>query len=725
MVDDQSLTETVSYLGFRETISETTKTVLHMGTVPYPDFIWIRGPEGKTFRKDHSLYEWIGCSNKGCIVGRDHYEVRSNCPCLDNGPTDEVCFLSAVPGLFSDLKEGQAPLFKGEEIALCFDHKSIFDSEYSAGVRTLSGTTGWGHVENIDQVLALLGRTYWFNYRSNGKKLANFTRKHLMGKNIRELRAIVFNTLVQMRNLFIKRIMVFPDIPITYEEVYDLYQHQYKEFLPCYSENEDGDISNCKVYEELRNAFNFFKENFHSEDYELRTEVLDHEFQSEALFLTFTIPIRMYQAKIVERFYENGHDETLSPSWMERWGMMCQTRMLGKFPKPLAKLKVKEYLEKIQIRTEKPLAELKNAKVLIDQWLDDTPLRRNFLQPQEFETEEIQKLREECWSSLTLRVKFTASTDFTRKVGGKAEEARRIIGKARSNKWEVPVRDLDTGKITMYLKLPDDPEGPIHEYLFWLAFQLTINSLWVHRGIQAVESFYYPMVDKGIEFVPDAFRTRVEAINEPGKVRMLVKTTGVLYWFLTPMGEILNNALTFVKEHEQGLKGSSQGWRFQKEISGRGSQSSMIYDMDWNKRENLYFGFSDMTEATDFIPRNLGIVLIRSLMDYIGIGRFWAGLTCLVLNVDLPVEKVVLSHIPNKDDEDKPQEIVWKGNIMGGFMMGMPCTKTVLHLSHALAEAKTRFYMGKTHRVKKKEFGPMIKPISNIAKEMRPAITTL
>jgi hypothetical protein len=611
------------------------------------------------------------------------------------------------------MKPDRPVTMDASKVAICYDHESIFDASYGAGLRRYVGATGWGHIETYPQILQCLRRLYWFpKEKENQREVLRISGLYLKHLEPKLRRTVFFNTIIQMRNIFIKRTLAFPEMGVSYDEYYIMFEALYKDLLPCFAQDEEGDIEKCKIYLEMKDGFSFFKRYFHHEDYEERSQILDHEFKSEGLFNAFTVPIRQYSLDIANRYYYSGEDETKSVSWSVRWAMLCQTRMLGKFPKPLAKAKVQDYLEKIQETREASREKLIAAKDHLERWLREGPIRTNFLNEGKFDDEKVRELRDSCWNKLSLRLKFTASTDITRREGGKAEEARKLLNKARVNGWKVPRRDLMTGQIVDMIDISFCvDEGPLYEYLFWLSFQLVINELHDNYGGKSLLPYIYPFKNKdGSLYTFKVFRTRVEGINEPGKLRMLVKTTGVLYWFLTPMGEILNECLSFMKEHYSGLKGSSQGWRFQKELSGKGSSSSLIYDEDWKKRDGLFFGFLDLTEATDFIPRNIGLTMLTVLMEYIGIGKFWSAVTRMALKIDLPVDRVTISSQDGDTNEISEPKVIWKGFIRSGFMMGMPVTKTVLHLVHALADQKTLFLAEEFYGMRRVPYGPVIKP---------------
>jgi len=691
-----SLNATITELGIDPMFTSDVSIVMHSATIPFPDFIW-RRLENPSFR-DHGDYQIAGCDMERCICQRGMYQTKEKCPCVET-KSDEICFLTGLPKIMADNRAGKKPSLNGQYITVCHDHISIFAEKYPANIRNRNGYASWSNVTELTLIVDLLQSTYWFS-----KEEIGITKLCLEGKAPKEMRAILFNTIGQMRNLMIKRWLAFPEIEMSYKEVYEIYRLLYRELLPCFAEGEDGDPEKCNIYLDLKESFNYFKRRFHSEEYEIRAQVFDHEFKSEGAFLLFTVPLRELSQEVLTRFFERGIDETQTPSWMLRFAILCQTRMLGKYPKPLSKKVVEQYLSKITKAHPVDIKQLKNDRLIIRKWISESKLPFNFLKEEWYERPDVHQLRDKCWNSLSLRIKYTASTDQPRSEGGKAREAQILFSKVMNRRIKVPRRDLETGEIKEILSLRENPEeGFFSEYLFWLSMQLVINGLY-NGGATQLKPYYYDC-----QINDNPFRTRIEAINEPGKVRMLVKTTGILYWFLTPMGEIMNEALAFLQEHNAGLKGSAQGWKFQKQLSGRGDQSEMIYTPDWKAKPNLYFGFMDWTEATDFIPRDRGLILLDTLGSYIGVGTFWMRLTMLALRVDYPVDRVTVSKFEEDGSENHTQELVWKGNIMGGFMMGMPVTKTVLHLCHALADKKTDLF----YQVKgsyKEPYGSVIKP---------------
>jgi hypothetical protein len=314
------------------------------------------------------------------------------------------------------------------------------------------------------------------------------------------------------------------------------------------------------------------------------------------------------------------------------------------------------------------------------------------------QTEDEKYLAKEIFGNVNLDLKGTASLDHAVLEGGKLEDARVAIRLIVDNKWDVPVRNLHDNTIVDYMRgfEETDADSDWNTLLFWFSYQLTLN--WHAQRRLVKDDLYWGFVLKtGKHYSFDILESSIVHIMEPGKVRNLVKGTGIVAWFLTPAAKILQKTLAQFPEHRAGLELSAHDWIHTRRISAESDESGFIYDNTTGRRKSdIVQIFKDWTESTDFISKRVGIAHLGSMMGYIG---FPAAYGTLVLSTIREPQKVneVIFHRYETEGRDTgsfdTERVKWSGQIVEGFMMGMPVTKVILHLMHVSERMIAKFYL--------------------------------
>jgi len=168
-------------------------------------------------------------------------------------------------------------------------------------------------------------------------------------------------------------------------------------------------------------------------------------------------------------------------------------------------------------------------------------------------------------------------------------------------------------------------------------------------------------------------------ISEPGKERNLTKTSSPVAWVLTIASKVSQMVLAFNQDHRAGLILSAQDWMHQRRIASASYESDWMYDKSTRKRfSSTWNGFQDWKESTDFIPRQVGGCALAAWFEYIAFPRFYGDLVLLMTQRDYDVSEYTHTTWHNGGMERH----FYNGKVTEGFMMSMPLTKTVLHLTH-------------------------------------------
>jgi hypothetical protein len=414
---------------------------------------------------------------------------------------------------------------------------------------------------------------------------------------------------------------------------------------------------------------NHIKTWFNDEDTMQRSLALQYDLKHK-VFALFNVPVAEYWLHICGEFQESGEDLTASLEWIDTMTILMQKRNLGLPPKNYTDQKVKEYLLKLTEEVQES-PECNDTKVVIGSALERANIPPGILMNPEG------RLQEMISEAMRVDIRQTATVNFTRADGGKVREAQVLFMAFFKNGLNIPVRNMTTGEITTYIESksesPEDP-GIQSEVVFWLSLQILLNMLVLEKEIPAQYIDWNihkaTMNDGGLALLASyVFTAKAEFIKEPGKIRGLTKTTGILYWALSPAMAMLNSVIALLPEHYDGLKRGAHAWRFQRRISGVGGDASYFYSPSGEMDPDSMFYYNDWTEATDFIPKAFGVRLLRALMDYTRFPYWYQNIVMVTMRRNL---EIVF------ETEEYQGSLVLKR----GYMMGLPLTKTVLHLCH-------------------------------------------
>jgi hypothetical protein len=288
--------------------------------------------------------------------------------------------------------------------------------------------------------------------------------------------------------------------------------------------------------------------------------------------------------------------------------------------------------------------------------------------------------------AVNLTLKPSASVDSTVSSGGKLEDARLLIKKAKQNHWSVPIRDLRDHAIIDMIDIDSiNPEvDEWSRFLFWASYQIVLN-FWI-RWDQWPTRDYHRLPDGDGDYYEDVLQAQILHISEPGKERNLTKSKATYTWFLTPAGKVSQSVLAELPEHRAGLEMASHDWIHTRRISAESTESGFVYDqLTGRVNQPILQVFKDWTESTDFIGKQVGLAHLSALWKYIDFWPMYARLCKQTIISPQHVSEVIMRSPyddPSLSVQEDERRIEWHGAIREGYMMGNPLTKTILHLIH-------------------------------------------
>lgn len=636
--------------------------------------------------------------------------VRRNCPCLDKTmetidgdivPLQPICWSTFIKSLncklVGRLHDSDSHYIQSEEVMFCHDSAGILDSSYPGYVRDDIKVTGWHNVKTRDQLFTLLTWTYWFRRYGMKYKAWNKIDQALDTMKFWQVKAAITQTLHTLNGMLMKKFFALGPEISDYRSIADQTAQLFVALFADYTQVTVYDYLGRPheptglTYQSIKAHLNDIKQSFHRQKLEERISWLDlSKVTNKSLKYFLKTEYSRLSRYIGKRNSSELSDYTLSPAYIFRCATLCQTRVVGYLPPALAEAKRWQFRDNIS-REYEPLPEVKREFIyssVMNRLSRAFPAGEmaNWDTSLPVDGETLFENLTEAVGNISLVLKGSASTYHTVSSGGKIEEARQLIKKARDNQWSVPIRSLSTGNETgEFISFFKDME-PVEpqRHLFWLSYQLTLN--WaIRNGLWARRKDYLPLPDGEEEYTPDIMDASIVHISEPGKERNLTKCTGVYAWFLTPASKVTQKVLSRLDEHRAGLEASSHDWSHQKRISVESNESGFIYDTDGKSYEGIRNSFKDWTESTDFISKRVGWALVGAIFDYISFPRAYKSLVQLVILLPQPVTEVIHLHAEDETSEGyifESTRIKWTGFIREGFMMGNPLTKTILHSCH-------------------------------------------
>jgi hypothetical protein len=570
-------------------------------------------------------------------------------------------------------------------IMFCQTHTGLFDNKYPGIMRDNLGVSGWEHVTETILVPAMRS-LYWYRKHSKTLRLDKIIEDAIIKLGFRPVRHAITQTIHTLNGILVKKFMAFCPESTRYQDFASQTAYLFRDLLRDYLhpveflQGQPVEPVNM-VYSELKKFLSVVKKTFHKFTPAARAEWLDFEFKSKALRRMFNEVTRLKE--LVTSKSLMGLDYTESPAWFFRCTTLCQTRVLGYLPDCIAEVKRKQFRNNVSRPLEKPPKEnIRLIKLAVADELSRGKIPRDFMTNEVYRNPGMQTRFEEAMSAIELPLKGSASTDHFVRQGGKIEDARELINLAIDNKWKIPIRDLHDHEVIDHFTVDRIDETSDCDYvrpLFWLSYTIILNHF-IGKGFYPKQLYYRLETGKG-SFEPDPMIASIVHISEPGKERNLTKSTGYLAWFLTPASKITQDTLSLLPEHEAGLRAASHEWRHQKRISSISDEASFIYNiLDGKTNQGIVHSFKDWTESTDFIGKIVGWAHLKALFQYISFPEGYARLIGNAITEPQPVSEVVAFR--NLEGDTGFEPVHWVGQIVEGYMMGNPMTKTILHLIH-------------------------------------------
>jgi len=618
------------------------------------------------------------------------FPIKRNCPCLDLIAT-EICFKTFIRGMFcktnpddSDVEE-----IKPSEVYFCKDSKNILSGDYGVELRKISGTDSFAKIETYEQLVAVLESCYWYSNYSKRRRLEKKGVFDTVKRNVKQ--AIYFTNGIIVKHFLIVREFDYTDLALESARCFWAIYDELSQPVPIGDGGTPKELPKDEsIFKNVKEAMNHFKERFNHEELKIRREACVFDFspiQGVNLFAQVLYTLKNRAANIQ---FRKGTDYTLTPQWKLDGALLTQTRSLCYLPDAISVAKAFEFrqtLAREQVRISQDHYDLIGKSVQTHLELARVP--KGLFSSLGLDT--WNKLIEEIESEVEFDVKLAASYNTPLHMGGKLEDVRRLYNLARVYHWKIPVYDLHNHKLLYEFDVFEKEQISYSKFIFWLSYQLAMN--FTNRELRKLAEKTKQELKPGIFYPEKKFEgfddsqfnyARILHIKEPGKQRNLIKSTTEYNSFLALGGKICQILLGLVREHEVGLRSSSDAWKFYQRIhpnvEGQPFFEELYRPMIGTQinAKRMYAYYTDWTESTDFIERDIGITSLRAFMSYICFPSAYGELIRKVLFLPQEVKEVYKTY----DNFWEPVE--YSGYIRNGFMMGNPITKTILHLQHSV-----------------------------------------
>jgi hypothetical protein len=280
----------------------------------------------------------------------------------------------------------------------------------------------------------------------------------------------------------------------------------------------------------------------------------------------------------------------------------------------------------------------------------------------------IAEIPDEAFTGLTTKVGIRISTNAcyenSRAEGGTAQAINDIVYEARSGR-KCKILDLETGKVAEHKALEDCTVG---EYIFWRCLEESMT-----------------------QFPSELRKAEIVGAQEPGKTRVVTKSTVVTKIVLDVVHSVCSWPLTKVDSSESGMMKDNHGWNFFKKFF---QHKDILFDEE-SKREvvdemgvihilakykDLFVCSTDFSTATDFMQHDIARIIGNLWMTKCGIPAFLRGFVNAICFQPRKLSFRALGPLGKYgkiiDKENSINEIT----MVRGVMMGDPLTKVLLHL---------------------------------------------
>jgi hypothetical protein len=573
--------------------------------------------------------------------------VSRTCACLKQGLTP-ICFLEAHKRMCEPLDTSPRHIFPGQ-VAYCPNALSIFDRKLPLNQQEQVRIRSWDEIKQPEQLEQALGLLYW--YRKFGTKRMRTNLSILADWGIRRAKEAVKQTIHTLDGLIIKKLFAFGDGIVGYRELAAQTAELFGELLSDHIKDYKFEDPRT-TFGELKPFFKMVKQSFLAENRAVRDLFLEHRFRSNALNRFFRTEFRTVSARIITNSLK-GIDYTETLPWIYRMQYITQTRNLGHLPRAEVLHKVDKYLSYVGRESEPH--DIKREKLIY------LSAKRSLVTVQKGIFTKKAKAAE-VMSASDEPVMPTASVDHTRSAGGKPEDARLLLTSRIGT--EYTIYDLFTGDVKE-TRIVTNSAADYKVELFWLAIEALLDE----------------RAGKGKQ---DMFTGIYVGINEPGKLRSLIKMKAILAWALNPAAKMCAEVLSLDPMHYQGFKGSNHGWAYFRRLMKNSGESAFMYDGKGRTFEDLRQVFQDWTQASDGIPKRKGLAMLKGFFDATAFPKWYGRLVLWALAQPLEIKAGSIWF-----DSQTKEEAPCKTTMKEGFPMGMPMTKIILHLCHSVTRNLT------------------------------------
>lgn len=646
---------------------------------------------------EHTIKAHHRCHNANCMFYSEKQKfhcpehLTRGCPCNKELPS--ICWIGMMKEMTFLNENGS---IDGKKVAFCPDARNILEDNYPVEMKNKTEVTGFEKVNNLERLINVLEETYWFaKFRKQFKidkalkGLWKFS-KQSPGENGKVLRSNIEAILKTVNGLIVKKIVFMGRECVGYKKLSESTAQVFRDLCIEYSAMERYSLPHhmSPLYEEAKAFFQHCKRYFNHDQLEQRLRIFAFKFKNKALknfFIPEMMKIRAYITKVK---YQKGEDVTTSLHWKFRWAHLHQTRTLDHLPFYMAREMVAQYIETMERALKVPTEyEMNLTHTCVLKNLKDNKVEKGLYRKENFELNE--KLFRDA---IALEIKATASFHHMIIYGGKLEDARIFLQFAKKYGWRFKIRDLRTGAIIGETPLITegswDEKGILNlsSVIFWGALQVATNFLCIHQIID--EENYVPLYKEEEWYDEEFNHASMIGIDEPGKLRMLIKTNSMLNWSLSLGAKLIQKGLATHPDHKAGLELGAQEWNFSKRISGESNESWFLYDRDGQLKSTARLGQSDWSKATDMLGKMLGYQAMKTFMIYTDFPSWYGNIFLEISRLQIHVREV--SYFRD-DTEIKRYET--NHIFREGFMMGVQGAKGFLHLAHVASQGLGGLYL--------------------------------
>lgn len=669
------------FLASNQKISTDVQFVVHTSTIPLSSVLSVplrgTGIDQSLVKNGMCCHKNADCMFTTSSLYQNLQIVSDKCPCRNYEDAANICFLQILPSLGRKINPfpEEVRYFELEKILWCTDATSIFDAVYNNEMQKVSHSKGWEFVLSPEAVLICLRQLYWFQFVPS--EIQNLIRE----SQINSLKTYVYNILQTIDGLIIKMFYSFPLETHNYRDLALKTANLFSKLLTDYVKQSESGIS--KTYSQIKPFLQEVGLLFHSRDQQVRMSIIDGGLRKyPAMANFFSACFTAYYEHVLRVWSTREVDLTLTLSWVYRMAFFCKTRVIGHVPECDAYPSDLEYLKSVSQPEEKVDKELlKLLSYSVHVGLRAEQVEQGGLR--EFGAEKLTNEILETLEDLDFEVKPTADATHTRTEGGKCESGRALLQMLREENLKIPIFDLQTGDLAGEFDPPEPGASGYKRAVFWACLNILLNDL----SERFPELKFDPKFEWPKKYREDLFSTEVVRINEPGKIRRLVKTSNTLNAALAIGSSLLASQLAQGKSHNVGMKGSNQSWNFEQRLGRDSDESAFMYSDDLSElKPEVVFGFQDWSKASDYVNKRIGLMLLSAAYRWVSFPVWYGGVILRALGEPLSFRYRVYNTTHR-------ERITKSGWITRGFMMGLQNTKNILHLLHYCAGSLTDTYL--------------------------------